>query len=87
MLRAALRREGVRPEAVEARLLYTGVSWSLQVTCTATGYRRVAQLAPEHLRADTAWGELCESIAEELAVQLSPGGGPPHARRGGASPD
>lgn len=73
VLRSALRREGVRDDTVDARLLYTGVSWSLHVTCGSAAYTRVAQLAPEHLRADTAWGELCESIAEELAGRLRTG--------------
>ena len=71
VLRAALRREGIRPELVDARLLYTGVSWSVHVTCRDARYNRVAQLAPEHLRADTAWSELCESIAEELGQRLA----------------
>ncbi|MFN2569666.1 MAG: hypothetical protein ABR564_08730 [Candidatus Dormibacteria bacterium] len=66
VFRRALRREGLRPEDVDARLLYTGVSWSLHVSSTTLGFRRAVQLAPEHLRADTAWGETCESIAEEL---------------------
>lgn len=69
-LRAALRRERVKPELVDARLLYTGVSWSLHVSCPTANYRRVAQLPPEDLRVDTAWGELCESIAEDLARRL-----------------
>ena len=83
VLRTALRREGVRPDQVDARLLYTGVSWSVHVTCPEASYKRVVHLAPdlgmsgrapgggtEHqpgLRADMAWSELCESIAEEVA--------------------
>lgn len=66
-LRAALKRERVPVEDVELGLAYTGVSWSLHVTAKRLGYRRVAQLAPEDLRADTSWLELCDSIAEELA--------------------
>lgn len=73
VLRSALRRERVPPELVDLRLAYTGVSWSLHVTCAAAGYRRVAQLAPEDLRADTAWSELCDSIAEELAERMARG--------------
>lgn len=70
-MRAALRREGVRPELVDLRLAYTGVSWSLHVSCPAVGYRRVEQLAPEDLRADTAWCELCDAIAEDLARRIA----------------
>ena len=65
-LREALRRERVPVDGVELSLEYTGVSWSLHVNAPRLGYRRVAQLAPEDLRADTAWMELCDSIAEEL---------------------
>lgn len=71
VMRAALRRERIPREIVDLRLAYTGVSWSLHVTCGSAGYRRVAQLAPEDLRADTAWSELCESIAEELAARIA----------------
>lgn len=71
VLRSALRRERVPPELVDLRLAYTGVSWSLHVTCASAAYRRVAQLAPEDLRADTAWSELCDSIAEELAEKMA----------------
>ncbi len=71
VLRAALRRERIPPEIVDLRLAYTGVSWSLHVSCSSAGYRRVAQLAPEDLRADTAWTELCESIAEDLADRIA----------------
>ncbi|MHB8718266.1 MAG: hypothetical protein ACYDAC_05145 [Candidatus Dormibacteria bacterium] len=67
VMREVLRREGVRPDLVELRLAYTGVSWSLHVRCPSVSYQRVSQLAPEDLRADTAWMELCESIAAELA--------------------
>lgn len=67
-LKAALKRERVPVEDVELGLAYTGVSWTLHVNAPAFGYRRIAQLAPEDLRADTAWMELCESIAEELAT-------------------
>src|SRR5487761_1700406 len=67
VMRSALRREHIRPELVDLRLGYTGVSWSLHVTCPSANYRRIDQLPPEDLRADTAWGELCESIAEDLA--------------------
>lgn len=67
VLRAALRRHGVTPSGVDARLQYTGVSWSLHVVCEAVAYRRVEPLPPETLRADTAWGELCESIASDVA--------------------
>lgn len=70
-LRAALRRERIRPELVDLRLAYTGVSWTLHVTCSTAGYRRIEQLAPEELRADTAWGELCESIAMDLARKIA----------------
>ncbi|MDQ6846045.1 MAG: hypothetical protein M3019_00440 [Candidatus Dormibacteraeota bacterium] len=70
VMRAALRREQVSPELVDLRLAYTGVSWSLHVTCASAGYRRVAQLPPEALRADTAWSELCESVAEDLAGRI-----------------
>lgn len=65
-LRAALKRERVPLEAVDLGLEYTGVSWTLHVNASRFRYRRVAQLAPEDLRADTAWIELCDSIAEEL---------------------
>jgi hypothetical protein len=65
-LKDALRRERVPLDGVELGLGYTGVSWSLHVEAPRLGYRRVAQLAPEDLRADTAWLELCDSIAEEL---------------------
>jgi hypothetical protein len=71
VLRAALVRERIPPEIVDLRLGYTGVSWSLHVICSSAGYRREAQLAPEDLRADTAWGELCESIAEDLAERIA----------------
>ena len=67
-LKAALRRERVPVDEVQLGLGYTGVSWSLHVSAPRLGYRRVAQLAPEDLRADTAWIELCDSIAEELAI-------------------
>ena len=69
-LRAALRREGVRPEAIDARLLYTGVSWTLHITCRGLEHRWVKQLPPEDLRADTAWDELCELIAQDVARRL-----------------
>lgn len=65
-LRAALKRERVPLDAVELGLAYTGVSWTLHVTASRFKYRRIVQLAPEDLRADTAWIELCDSIAEEL---------------------
>lgn len=71
VMRAALRRERVPADLVDLRLAYTGVSWSLHVTCGSAGYRREAQLAPEDLRADTAWAELCESIAEDLASRIA----------------
>ncbi len=71
VLRAALRRERIAPESVDLRLAYTGVSWSLHVSCPSAGYRREKQLPPEDLRADTAWGELCESIAEDLAARIA----------------
>jgi len=67
---AALRREGIPPGIVDLRLAYTGVSWSLHVICANAGYRRVAQLPPEDLRADTSWGELCDSVAEDLAARM-----------------
>ena len=69
-MRAALRREQIPAETVDLRLAYTGVSWSLHVSCASAGYRRVAQLPPEALRADTAWDELCESVAEDLAERI-----------------
>lgn len=71
VFRAALRREQVRPELVDLGLVYTGVSWTLHVTCATAGYRRVEQLPPEDLRVDTAWTELCDSVAEELAHRLA----------------
>jgi len=67
VFRRALRREGLRPEDVDARLLYTGVSQSLHVSSARYGFRRVVQLPPEDLRADTAWGEMCDSVAEDLS--------------------
>lgn len=70
VMREVLRREGIRPDLVDLRLGYTGVSWSLHVRCPSAAYQRVSQLAPEDLRADTAWTELCESIATELAERL-----------------
>lgn len=66
-LKEALRRERVPLDGVELGLGYTGVSWSLHVNVPRLGYRRVAQLAPEDLRADTAWLELCDQVAEELS--------------------
>lgn len=66
MLYAALRREGIRREQVDVQLHYYSWSWSLQVICPEYAYRRIQQLPPEDLRADTAFSELCESIAEEL---------------------
>lgn len=66
-LKAALKRERVPVDGVQLGLAYTGVSWTLHVDAPALGYRRVAQLAPEDLRADTSWLELCDSIAEELS--------------------
>lgn len=82
VLREALRREGVRPERVDLRLAYTGVSWTLHVTCPEVNYRRVAQLAPEDLRADTAWGELCDSIGEDVARALAQAGSADDASAG-----
>ena len=67
-LKAALKRERVPVEAVELGLAYTGVSWTLHVNAPIYGYRRIAQLAPEDLRADTSWIELCDAIADELAT-------------------
>ena len=67
-LKEALRRERVPIDDVQLGLGYTGVSWSLHVTAPRLGYRRVAQLAPDELRADTAWHELIDSIAEELGM-------------------
>lgn len=67
-LKAALKRERVPIDDVQLGLGYTGVSWSLHVTAPRLGYRRVTQLAPEDLRADTSWVELCDSIAEELGM-------------------
>lgn len=66
-LHRALRRRHLRPEDVEARLLYTGVSQSLHISCPRLGLRTSIQLPPEDLRADTAWGEMCEELAEELS--------------------
>jgi hypothetical protein len=73
-LRAALRREHVQPELLDLSLAYTGVSWSLHVTCASLGYRRVEQLPPEDLRVDTAWGELCEAIALDVAERFAQAG-------------
>lgn len=75
-LRAALKRERVPVDAVQLGLGYTGVSWSLHVTAPRFGYRRVVQLAPEDLRADTAWLEICDSIAEELGARARQAGTP-----------
>lgn len=66
-LHRALRRSRIPPDDVDARLLYTGVSQSLQVSCPSLGFRRVIQLPPEDLRPDTAWGEMCEALADDLA--------------------
>ena len=66
-LKEALRRERVPVDGVELGLGYTGVSWSLHVNAPGLGYSRVRQLAPEDLRADTSWLELCDQIAEELS--------------------
>ena len=70
MLNAALRREGVPRDQVDIQLQYYSASWALQVTCPSASYRRIQQLAPEDLKADTAFKELCESIAEELSEKL-----------------
>jgi len=70
MFLAALRREGVRRDQVEFQLMYYSASWALQVTCPSISYRRIQQLAPDDLRADTSFKELCESIAEELSERL-----------------
>lgn len=70
MLDSALRREGIRRDQVDIQLMYYSASWALQVKCPSVGYRRVQQLAPDDLRADTSFKELCESIAQELSVKL-----------------
>lgn len=67
MLQATLRREGVPVKKVEIQLLYHSWSWALKVMCPAVSYVTVRQLPPEDLRADTAFSELCDSIAEELS--------------------
>lgn len=66
-LKEALRRERVPLDGVAMGLGYTGVSWSLHVNVPSLRYSVVRQLAPEDLRADTSWLEICDQIAEELS--------------------
>lgn len=70
MLRSALDRERIPLRMVSIDMTYTGVSWGLRVDCDAAGYHRQDVLGPYALSADTAFGELCQRIAEELAESL-----------------
>lgn len=70
MLRSALDRERIPLRMVRIDMAYTGVSWGIRVDCDAAGYHRQDVLCPDDLWADTAFGELCQGIAEDLAERL-----------------
>ena len=71
MLCQALERERIPLRLVRLDMLYTGVSWAIRVRCADADYDRQDVLCPYDLWADTAFGEMCERIAEDLAGALS----------------
>ena len=71
MLRQALEREHIPLRLVRMDMIYTGVSWAIRVQCREAEYDRQEVLCPYDLWADTAFGEMCERIAEDLAEVLA----------------
>lgn len=84
MLCQALERERIPLRLVRLDMVYTGVSWAIRVRCAEANYDRQDVLCPYHglgdglhhgdIWADTAFGETCERIAEELSEALAPKG-------------
>ncbi|HET9051136.1 MAG TPA: hypothetical protein VFO60_05495 [Candidatus Dormibacteraeota bacterium] len=71
MLCDALEREHVPMRLVQMDMLYTGVSWAIRVQCREAAYERQEVLCPYDLWADTAFFEMCESIAQDVAQALA----------------